>query len=57
MVCYKDTILYDYSTLVGDNSSLDKYVNSIDLYNVNNFKNGKLDTKVIDTVKYNVFNN
>lgn len=57
MVCYKDTILYDYSTLVGDNSSLDKYVNSIDLYNVNNFKNDKLDTKVIDTIKYNIFNN
>lgn len=57
MVCYKDDMIYDYSTLVGDNSSLDKYVNSIDLYNVNNFKNDKLDTKVIDTIKYNIFNN
>lgn len=57
MMCYKDNILYDYSTLVNENNSLDKYVESIELYSNNNFKNESIDTKIIGTVKYNKFNN
>ena len=57
MMCYKDDIIYDYYTLVGKNESLDKYVSSIKLYNLNNYKNEKIDTKTIGTVKYNIFNN
>lgn len=57
MMCYKDEILYDYHTLIGENDSLDKYVDSIKLYNINDYKNNEIDTKSIGTVKYNIFNN
>ena len=57
MMCYKDDIIYDYYKLVGKNDSLDKYVSSIDIYNINNFKNKEIDTKRIGTVKYNIFDN
>jgi len=57
MMCYNEGILYDYHTIIGDNESLDKYVNSIKLYNVNDYKNNELDKKTIGTVKYNIFNN
>lgn len=57
MICYKDDIIYDYHTLTNENNSLDKYVESIGLYNKNNFKNESIDTKTIGTVKYNIFDN
>lgn len=57
MMCCKDDIIYDYYTLKGQNNSLDKYVSSIKLYNINDFKNNEIDTKIIGTVKYNLFNN
>ena len=57
VMCYKDNILYDYTTLIGDNEQLDRYINSIDLYNLNDFKNNEIDTKNIGTVKYNIFSN
>jgi len=57
MMCYKDELLYDYHALVGENYSLDKYVNSIKIYNINNFKNKEINKKTIGTVKYNIFNN
>ena len=57
MMCYKDNIIYDYYTLVGENDSLDKYVNSIKEYNANEFKNIENNTTTIGTVKYNEFDN
>lgn len=57
MMCYKDETLYDYHTIIGDNNSLDKYVDSIKLYNLNNFQNKHINKKTIGTVKYNIFNN
>lgn len=57
MVCYKDEILYNYYNLVGNNTSLDKYVNSIELYNINEFENKAINTETIGTIKYNIFTN
>ncbi len=57
MMCFKDGILYDYNSIKGEFSDLDKYVESIDLYNSNNFNNTILDTKIVGTVKYNTFDN
>lgn len=57
MMCFKDEILYDYNTLIGENNLLDKYVESIGLYNINSFKNNSVDTKNIGTVRYNIFDN
>jgi len=57
MVCYKDEILYNYYNLVGNNTSLDKYVNSIELYNINEFGNKAINTETIGTIKYNIFTN
>lgn len=57
MMCFKDDILYDYNSIKGEFSDLDKYVESIDLYNSNNFDNTILDTKIVGTVKYNTFDN
>lgn len=57
MMCYKDNILYDYNSIIGENDLLDKFVDNIKLYNVNDFKNNKIDSKTIGTVKYNKFNN
>ena len=57
VMCYRDDILYDYHIIKGENKLLDKFVSSIKLYNVNNFKNNEIDTKLIGTVKYNIFDN
>ena len=57
MMCYKDNILYDYYKIKGENPSLDKYVSSIDEYNINKFSNNEKKTKTIGTVKYNIFDN
>lgn len=57
MVCYKDEILYNYYNFVGNNTSLDKYVNSIELYNINEFENKAINTETIGTIKYNIFTN
>ncbi len=57
MMCFKDDILYDYNSIKGEFINLDKYVESIDLYNSNNFDNTILDTKIVGTVKYNTFDN
>ena len=57
MMCFKGEILYDYRSIKGEDPSLDKYVSSILLYNINYFDNIVLDTKTIGTVKYNTFNN
>ena len=57
MMCFKDGILYDYNSIKGEFSDLDKYVENIDLYNSNNFNNTILDTKTVGTVKYNIFDN
>lgn len=56
-MCYKDNIIYDYNELYGQNKSLDKYVESIKLYNINIFKNNPIKTQTIDTIKYNKFDN
>lgn len=57
MMCFKDNIMYDYYTLVGENDNLDKYVNDIELYNINNFKNNPQNKVSIGTTKYNIYNN
>ena len=57
MMCYKDDILYDYNYIVKENYSLDKFVNSIDLYNLSDFENKQIDTKKLGTVKYNIYDN
>ena len=57
MACYKDEILYNYYNFVGNNTSLDKYVNSIELYNINEFENKAINTETIGTIKYNIFTN
>lgn len=48
MMCYNNSILYNYSNIKGTNSKLDKYVNSIEEYSTNYFVN---DTQKIDVVK------
>ena len=55
--CYKDGIIYNYYTIKGEYSSLDKYVDSIELYNINNYKDEKDNTKILGTIKYNVYDN
>ncbi len=37
MVCKKNNILYNYSDIIGEDDKLDNYVNSIMLYNKDNF--------------------
>lgn len=51
MMCYKGDTLFDYNTIIGDNSELDNYVKSIDLYDANKFKNDISNEKNIGTVK------
>lgn len=51
MMCYKDNILYDYNNIIGDNSKLDDYVKSIDIYDINKFKDDISSEKNISTVK------
>ena len=57
MMCYKDDVIYNYYILKDDNNNLDKFVNSIELYNINDFKNEAIDTKTIETIKYNKYSN
>lgn len=57
MMCYKDEILYDYHNIIGDNPKLDEYVSSIELYNIDNYKNEFSNIKTIQTIKYNIYNN
>ena len=55
--CIKEDIFYNYNNLEGENISLDKYVSSIEKYNIKNFNSEPKDTKNIGTVKYNIYNN
>lgn len=57
MMCYRDDILYDYNNIKKENTSLDKYIDSIELYNINDFKNKESNTKNIGIIKYNIFDN
>ena len=60
MMCYKDNIIYNYSNIVGLNEDLDNYVNSIEEYDINKFKDNLDDKKVIDVTSIysnNNFNN
>ena len=51
MMCYKDNILLDYNTIIGDNSKLDDYVKNIDIYDINKFKDDTSNEKNIGTIK------
>jgi len=55
MQCIKEDILYNYNDLEGEIASLDKYVSSIEKYNIKNFNKDPKDTKNIGTVKYNIY--
>ena len=57
IMCFKDRILYDYSNIRGQNNSLDSYVDSLNIYNINDFSNTILSTKSIKTITYNIFSN
>ncbi len=57
IMCFKDGILYDYSNIRGQNNSLDSYVDSLNIYNINDFSNTILSTKSIKTITYNIFSN
>lgn len=39
MMCYKDDIIYNYNSIIGENKKLDEYVKTIKEYNIDNFKN------------------
>jgi len=51
IMCYKENILYDYSSIIGENSKLDDYVKKIEEYDINNFKDDISNEKTIGTVK------
>ena len=53
VMCYKDEVLYDYYTLIGENKNLDNYVSTIKEYDQSLFKNEFNTTKDIGTIKYN----
>lgn len=57
ILCIKGDILYSYNSLVGENTSLDKYVSQIEKYNIKKFENEPKNTKTIGTVKYNIYDN
>ena len=57
IVCYKDKALYNYIDIIGLNRSLDKYVDSIEGYDIKNFQNNIELSKNIKTIKYNKLNN
>ena len=57
ITCSKDGILYDYYNIVETNINLDKYVESIGLYNLKNYQNKSDDIKIIDTINYYVHKN
>ena len=49
-MCYKDSIIYDYSSISGINHDLDSFVSSVKLYDTYKFKD---DFQSIDNIKYN----
>ncbi|MBQ2947130.1 MAG: hypothetical protein IJE04_04705 [Bacilli bacterium] len=57
MLCIKEDILYNYNDLEGEIISLDKYISSIEKYNIKSFNNEPKGTKNIGTVKYNIYDN
>ena len=57
MLCIKEDVIYNYNAIEGNNNDLDKYVSSIEKYNIKNFNNEPKDFKTIDIVKYNIYDN
>ena len=57
MMCYNNNTIYNYSTIVGNNLELDNYVNSIDLYDINKFKDNIDNIHSINTIKLYKDNN
>ena len=49
-MCYRDSIMYDYSAISGTNHDLDSFVSSVKLYDTYKFKD---DFQSIDNIKYN----
>lgn len=54
IVCYDDSILYNYNNLKGKYSNLDDYVNNIDIYNINSFNDDFSNTDKVGTIVYNL---
>lgn len=55
MMCYKEDILYDYNSIIGENKDLDDYINTIKQYDLSKFKNENIHYENIGTVKYNLY--
>lgn len=51
IMCYKDSVLYNYSQIKGENSKLDNYVSTIKEYKKSGYEN-KDAYNVVDTVKF-----
>ena len=54
-ICYKDGIIYNYHDIIGENKKLDQYIEKIEEYNINDFKNENGKEKQIGIIKYNIF--
>ena len=52
MMCYKDNIIYNYSSINGVDKKLDKFVKSLDIYDINKYNDNKKETSVIDETKF-----
>ena len=57
IMCYQDEILRDYHNIIGENLKLDKYVDSINLYNINQYNKEPSSKKTIGSIKYNLHDN
>jgi len=51
MMCYNNDVIYNYSTISGNNKKLDEYIKTIKTYNINKFKDNIDNTESINTIK------
>ncbi|MBQ9072600.1 MAG: hypothetical protein IJY25_05540 [Bacilli bacterium] len=51
MVCYNDNIVYNYSQIIGEDEDLDKYVESIKIYNSKKYVDNLSKNKIINSIK------
>ena len=52
MMCYKDKVIYNYSSIKGNDTKLDKYIKSIKIYDINKYKDNKTVENIVDGIKF-----
>ena len=52
MVCYKDNVVYNYSELIGESKKLDKFIDTIKIYNKKKYIDNLSKSKIINSIKF-----